>query len=71
VALPVAVLLEMLTKSVTMRATTANRAGCVQHGMGQTTPSHGVTAEMLPKMTHNPTMAMCIELTLLLSSSNN
>jgi len=37
VALPVAAFLEMLTKSVTMRATTATHAGCVQRGMGQTT----------------------------------
>ena len=36
-ALPVAAFLEMLTKSVTMRATTATRAGGVQRGMGQTT----------------------------------
>jgi len=41
VALPVAAFLEMLTKSVTMRATTATRAGCVQRGMGQTTPFSG------------------------------
>jgi len=33
----------MLTKSVTKRATTATRAGCVQRGMGQTqtTPVSG------------------------------
>jgi len=37
----VAVFLEMLTKSVTMRATTATRAGCVQRGMGQTKPFPG------------------------------
>ena len=41
VALPVAASLEMLTKSVTMRATTATRTGCVQHGMGQTMPFSG------------------------------
>jgi len=34
--LPIAASLEMLTKSVTIRATTATRAGCVQRGMGQT-----------------------------------
>jgi len=38
VALPVTEFPEMLTKSVIMRATTATRAGCVQRGMGQTTP---------------------------------
>ena len=32
---------EMLTKSVTTRATTATRAGCVQRGVGQTTPFSG------------------------------
>jgi len=31
----------MLTKSVIMGATTATRAGCVQRGMGQTTPFSG------------------------------
>jgi len=41
VALPVAAFLEMLTKSVTTRATTATRAGCVQRGMGHTTPFSG------------------------------
>jgi len=55
VALPVAPLLEMPTKSVTMRATTATHAGCVQRGMGQTTLSQGVAKEMLPKMTHDLT----------------
>ena len=40
-ALPVATFPEILTKSVTMRATTATRAGCVQRGMGQTTPFLG------------------------------
>jgi len=39
--LPVAAFLEMLTKSVTMRTTTATRVGCVQGGMGQTTPFSG------------------------------
>ena len=38
VSLPIAAFLEMLTKSVTMRATTAICAGCIQRGMGQTTP---------------------------------
>jgi len=41
VALPVEAFLEMLTESVTKRATTATRAGCIQHGMGQTTPFSG------------------------------
>ena len=41
VALPVAAFLEMLTTSVTTRATTSTRAGCVQRGMGQTTPFSG------------------------------
>ena len=41
VALPFAAFLEMLTKYVTMGATTATRAGCVQRGMGQTTPFSG------------------------------
>jgi len=40
-ALPVAAFLEMLTKSVNMRATTATCAGCVKRGMGQTTPFSG------------------------------
>jgi len=34
VALPVAAFCEMLTKSVTTRANTATRAGCVLRGMG-------------------------------------
>ena len=41
VALPVAAFPEMLTKSVIMRAMTATRTGCVQRGMGQTTPFSG------------------------------
>jgi len=41
VALPDAAFPEMLAKSVTKRATTATRAGCVQRGMGQTTPFSG------------------------------
>jgi len=41
VALPVPAFLEMVTKSVAMRATTATHAGCVQRGMGQTTPFSG------------------------------
>jgi len=49
VALPVATFLEMLTKSVTMRATTATRAGCVQHGMGQAMPFSGNAAEDDPR----------------------
>ena len=40
-ALHVAAFLEMLTKAVTTRATTATRAGCVRRGMGQTTPFSG------------------------------
>jgi len=41
VALSFAAFLEMLTKSVTKRATTATRAGYVQRGVGQTTPFSG------------------------------
>ena len=41
VTLPVAAFLEMLTKSVTKRTTTATRPRCVQRGMGQTTPFSG------------------------------
>jgi len=41
VALPVAAFLEVLTKSLTMRAITATRARCVQRGMVQTTPFSG------------------------------
>jgi len=37
VAHPVAAFLEILTKSVTTRATTSTRAGCVQRRMGKTT----------------------------------
>ena len=33
--------LEMLTKSVTIRATTATRSGCVQHGLNQKKPVSG------------------------------
>jgi len=36
-ALPVAAFLEMLIKSVVSRATTATRAGCIQHGLGDVT----------------------------------
>jgi len=38
VALPVRTWLKMSTKSVTRRATTATRAGCVQRGLGRVTP---------------------------------
>ena len=38
VALPIEAFIEMLTKSVASRATTATRAGCVQRGMGRNTP---------------------------------
>jgi len=41
VALLVAAFVEMLTKSVVSRATTATRAGCVQRGLGQNTPFSG------------------------------
>jgi len=41
VALPVAAFLEMLTKSVDLRATAATRTGCVQHGVGHQTPFSG------------------------------
>jgi len=40
-ALPVAAFLEMLTKSVSKRATNVTHAGCVQREMGQTTPFSG------------------------------
>ena len=40
-SLPVAAFLEMLTKSITTRATTAIRAGCVWRGMGHNTPFSG------------------------------
>jgi len=39
VTLPLTGLLEMSTKHVTARATTATRAGCVQRGLGKETPS--------------------------------
>ena len=38
-----------------LRATTAMRAGCVQRGFGRETLVQGAAAEMLPKMTHDPT----------------
>jgi len=38
VALPVAAFLEMPTKPVNSRATTATRAGCVQHRLGRNMP---------------------------------
>jgi len=41
VALPVAAFIEMVPKYVTMRATTATRAGCVHRGMDRTTPFSG------------------------------
>ena len=34
VAFPVATFLEMLTKSVNLRATASSRTGCVRHGVG-------------------------------------
>jgi len=37
----VAAFLEMLTKSAVTRATTATRAGCVQHGLCHITPFSG------------------------------
>ena len=40
-ALPVAAFLEMLTKSVYLRATAATRTGYVQHGVGHHTPFSG------------------------------
>jgi len=40
--------------SVTMRATTATHAGCVQRGWVKQRPSQGAAAEMLLKMTHDP-----------------
>jgi len=41
VALPVAAFLEMLTKSVNLRANAATRTGCVRHGVGHQTPFSG------------------------------
>ena len=41
VALPVAAFLEMLTKSVNLRATAATRTGCVRHGVGHQMPFSG------------------------------
>ena len=41
VALPVAAFLEMLNKSVNLRATAATRTGCVRHGVGHQTPFSG------------------------------
>jgi len=41
VALPFAAFLEMLTKSVNLRATAATRTGCVRHGVGHQTPFSG------------------------------
>jgi len=38
VALPIAAFLEMLTKPVTLRATTVTRAGCVRCRLGRNTP---------------------------------
>ena len=40
-ALPVAVFLEMLTKSVNLRATAPTHTGCVRHGVGHQTPFSG------------------------------
>ena len=40
-ALPVAAFLEMLTKSVNLRATAATRTGCVRSGVGHQTPFSG------------------------------
>jgi len=37
-AIPVAALLEMSNNPVTTRATTTNRAGCVQRGLGREMP---------------------------------
>jgi len=41
VALPVAAFLEMLAKSVNLRATAATLTGCVRHGVGHQTPFSG------------------------------
>ena len=41
VALPVVAFLEMLTKSVILRATAATRTGCARHGVGHHTPFSG------------------------------
>ena len=40
-ALPVAAFLEMLAKSVNLRATAATLTGCVRHGVGHQTPFSG------------------------------
>jgi len=44
VALPVAVFLEMLTKSVNSRATAATCTGCVRHEVGHQTPFSGCSS---------------------------
>jgi len=41
VVLPVAAFLEMLTKSVNLRAIAVTRTGCVRHGVGHQTPFSG------------------------------
>jgi len=57
VALPVAAFLEMLTKSVTKRATTAARAGRAQREMGQTTPFSGRGSRNAAEDDHDPTFS--------------
>jgi len=49
VALPVAAFIEMLSKSVASRATTAYHAGCVQRGLGKNMPF-----SRWPKTQHTP-----------------
>ena len=38
---PCCAFLEMLTKSINLRATAATRTGCVRHGVGHQTPFSG------------------------------
>jgi len=57
VALLAAAFLEMLTKSVNLRATSATRTGCVRHGVGHQTPfsgrgSRNAAADLRPNILH-------------------
>jgi len=54
-SVPVAAFLEMLAKSVNLRATAATVLDVFGMGWIIKRPSRGVAAEMLPKMTHDPT----------------
>jgi len=46
---PVAKFLEMLTKSINLRAIAANRTGCVRHGVGHQTPFSGRGSRNAPE----------------------